>query len=64
MTRPMFNFAETLRALSRAAILVGALFVPLALAQTVMAGPGAIIEDRSNISSGAGLVLVISLQRA
>lgn len=64
MIRPTLDLAETLRTLFRAGLLVGALFAPLALAQTVQAGSTTIIEDNSRMSSGAGLVLVISLQRS
>lgn len=49
--------------LPRFAFLLAALFAPLVAMQAVQAGSDTFIEDSRKLSSGAGLVLVVSLQR-
>lgn len=53
-----------LRALPRIALLTAALFAPLVVMQSVQAGSETIIEDKRPLSNGAGLVLLIGLQRS
>jgi hypothetical protein len=59
MIRPLSLFSDILRAL----LIVIALFAPMIAMQSVEAGSQAIIENSRTLSSGAGLVLVVSLQR-
>lgn len=63
MALPSLSILEFLRTLTRAAILAAALFAPLAAMQSVQAGSKAFIEDSRALSSGAGLVILVSLQR-
>lgn len=63
MTRSS-SFTHGLKsALPRFALLAVMLLAPLAIMQSVQAGTGHTIEDNRKIASGAGLVLVVSLQR-
>ena len=65
MTRLRTFTTETLRTLPRGALLAAALFAPLMAMQSVQAGsPRATIEDSRALSNGAGLVLLVSLQRS
>ena len=64
MNRPFLSSLEILRSLSRAALLTAVLFTPLVAMQSVEAGSRAIIEDSRALSSGVGLVLLVSLQRS
>lgn len=50
-------------ALPRFAFLMAALFAPLMALQSVQAGADSFIEDSRKLSSGAGIVLVVGLQR-
>lgn len=50
-------------ALPRFALLMAALFAPLVAMQSVAAGADTVIEDSRKLSSGAGIVLVVGLQR-
>ena len=50
-------------ALPRFALLAMVLLGPLAAMQSLAAGPDSFIEDSRKLSSGAGLVLVVGLQR-
>ncbi|RIK87071.1 MAG: hypothetical protein DCC69_04880 [Hyphomicrobiales bacterium] len=63
MTRRTALFSGIASALPRFALLAAALLAPLVAMQSVQAGADAFIEDSRKLSSGAGLVLVISLQR-
>lgn len=51
-------------ALCRAAFFALALFAPLAAMQAVEASSQAVIEDSRAMPSGAGLVLLVGLQRS
>lgn len=63
MPRRIASISGIASALPRFAFLAAALLAPLAALQAVQAGPETLIEDSRKLSSGAGLVLVISLQR-
>ena len=60
MTRRHASLAS---ALPRFALLAAALLAPLLTMQALAAGSGAFIEDSRKLSSGAGIVLVVGLQR-
>ena len=47
----------------RFCVLILALFAPLIAMQSLAAGTGGLIEDSRKLSSGAGIVLVVGLQR-
>lgn len=47
----------------RFAFLILALFAPLIAMQSFAASAGGLIEDSRRLSSGAGIVLVVGLQR-
>ena len=64
MFRPSFHLPTILASLPRAALLATALFLPLMAMHSVQAGSTTVIEDTYKRSSGAGLVLVVSLQRS
>lgn len=64
MTRPRTFMTETLRALPRVLLLAVALAGPVAAMQSVQAGSSVTIEDSRAMSNGAGLVLLLSLQRS
>ncbi|TKT81263.1 hypothetical protein [Aquamicrobium sp. LC103] len=64
MTRQSFSLRAFVRALPRIALLVAVLGAPLLAVQKVEAGATSIIEGVHKRSSGAGLVIVVSLQRA
>ena len=64
MTRSSLSGFQMLRALPRVVLLTAALFAPLIAMQSVQAGSQTIIEDKRPPSSGAGLVLIVSLQRS
>lgn len=53
-----------MRLLPRVAILAMAMWLPLMAMDRVRAGSDNIIVDNQRMSSGAGLVLMVSLQRA
>ncbi len=53
-----------MRLLPRVAILAMAMWLPLMAMDGVRAGSDNIIVDNQRMSSGAGLVLMVSLQRA
>lgn len=55
---------ETLRVLPRVLLLAAVLAGPIATIQSVQAGSTVTIEDSRSMSSGAGLVLLMSLQRS
>ena len=63
MTRRTPFLSSFASALPRFALLAVALLAPLAAMQSVRAGADTFIEDSRKLSSGAGLVLVIGLQR-
>lgn len=63
MTRRTTLSSGIASALPRFALLAAALLAPLVAMQSVQAGADTFIEDSRKLSSGAGLVLVISLQR-
>lgn len=63
MTRRIATRPGLAATLPRFALLIAALFAPLVAMQTVQAGSDAFIEDSRKLSSGAGLILVVSLQR-
>lgn len=63
MTRRIATRPGLAATLPRFALLIAALFAPLVAMQTVQAGSDAFIEDSRKLPSGAGLVLVVSLQR-
>ncbi|HRP79036.1 MAG TPA: hypothetical protein PL183_08015 [Aquamicrobium sp.] len=50
-------------ALPRFALLAAALLAPLVAMQALAGAPGGFIEDSRKIASGAGIVLVVGLQR-
>jgi len=61
----MMHLAAALaRILPRIALLTAVLFAPLIAMQSVEASSRTIIGESRTLSSGAGLVLVISLQRS
>lgn len=60
----METVTETLRLLPKALIVASLFIGPLMAIETVRAGDAHIIEGTYKKSSGAGLVLVVSLQRA
>jgi hypothetical protein len=64
MTRTQFRPIDVFHAALRIGLLTLALFVPMIAMQQVQAGASTIIENTYNRSSGAGLVIVVSLQRA
>ena len=59
----MSRRASFLSGLAALAVLVAALFAPIATIYSLQAGVESVIEDSRKMSSGAGLVLVIGLQR-
>lgn len=59
----MSRRASFLSSLAALAVLAAALFAPIATIYSLQAGVGSVIEDSRKMSSGAGLVLVIGLQR-
>lgn len=63
MTRPSRARSDIAAALPRFAFLIAALFAPLVAMQSVAAGADGAIEDSRKLSSGAGIVLVVGLQR-
>lgn len=63
MTRSTATRLGIASMLPRFALLVAALLAPLVAMQSVQAGSETFIEDSRKPSSGAGLVLVVSLQR-
>jgi hypothetical protein len=63
MTRQHFQTRATLRAICRMTALACVLCAPLAAISSVKAGSSTLIGDLHEVSSGAGLVLVMSLQR-
>lgn len=60
----MRQLTDTLHLLVRAAFVAGLVAVPLVMVPQVNAGDSAIIEAPGQKKMGAGLVLLISLQRA
>ena len=64
MNHSQFRPFDTARTLLRIAMLTLALFAPMFAMQQVQAGTSTIIEDTYKRSSGAGLVILVSLQRA
>jgi hypothetical protein len=60
----MRQLTDTLRLLARAAFVVGLVAAPLLMAPQVKAGDRAFIEAPGHKKMGAGLVLLVSLQRA
>ncbi|MCT8991603.1 hypothetical protein NYR54_15095 [Chelativorans sp. SCAU2101] len=58
------RLANVMRLLPRVAILAMAMWLPLMAMDGVRAGSDNIIVDNQRMSSGAGLVLMVSLQRA
>lgn len=64
MTRNAFRPADAARAALRIGLLTVALFVPVIAMHQVQASTSNIIEDTYKRSTGAGLVIVVSLQRA
>jgi len=58
------RLANVMRLLPRVAILAMAMWLPLMAMDRVRAGSDNIIVDNQRMSSGAGLVLMVSLQRA
>lgn len=63
MTRTAFRPIDAIRAALRIGLLTVALFVPMIAMHQVQASTSTIIEDTYKRSSGAGLVIVVSLQR-
>ncbi len=59
----MTRRSDIAAALPRFAFLMAALFVPLMALHSVQAGADSFIEDSRKLSSGAGIVLVVGLQR-
>lgn len=49
--------------LPRFALLIAVLFAPFMAMQSVRAGSDLLIEDSRTLSSGAGIVLLVGLQR-
>lgn len=60
----MRQLTNTLRLLVRAAFVAGLVAAPLSMVPQVNAGDRAIIEAPGQKKMGAGLVLLVSLQRA
>ena len=63
MTRRTHTRSDIAAALPRFAFLMAALFAPLMAIQSVQAGADSLIEDNRKLASGAGIVLVVGLQR-
>ena len=63
MTRHPSILRGVAAALPRFALLLGVLFAPFVAMQTVQAGSDVLIEDSRKLSSGAGIVLLVGLQR-
>lgn len=58
------TMVEALRQGARIGLILAALFAPLAAAQSVDAGYGHRIGELPEMATGAGLVLLIGLQRS
>ena len=63
MTSRASIHSDIAAALPRFALLLAVLFAPLIAMQSVQAGAETFIEDARTLSSGAGIVLVVGLQR-
>ena len=63
MRRDRISFRNAIAMLPRAAVIVAALAAPIAVVQNVQAGSESILEGTYEKSSGAGLVIMVSLQR-
>ena len=63
MTGHPFILRDVATALPRFALLLCVLFAPFVAMQSVQAGSDAVIEDSRKLSSGAGIVLLVGLQR-
>jgi len=63
MTNVNFGFG-LIAALPRFALLATMLLAPVMAMNAVQAGAGSHIEDNRKLSSGAGIVLVVGLQRS
>jgi hypothetical protein len=64
MTKTARNIRRHLGTAIRAALVVGAIAAPLMAVQGVRAGSSQFIGEAPTMSSGAGLVLAVSLQRS
>ena len=64
MVNTVSRLADVMRLLPRVAILAMVMWLPLMAMDGVRAGSENIIVDTQRMSSGAGFVLMVSLQRA